>query len=649
MRQVMNISTVNALHTSAETKRDGLHFLPEDLGQLQALGHSVRLEFRKTWLRIDAAALARHPLSQGEFLVMLSDMSSHAPQHLALQAEPDTTKLLILRVEDWERVPLRNTDTSENFLRCAILGSFNKDLLDEQAPWAFTSQISVHMNAESFKAFVPSPQVLQGLVNGTLRTKGLLDFGKLRYNEQIDWRKHAISTRIGMYDMVGKRSAMLGKTRLGKSNIVKLIAQGILDYTRETNNVGQLLFDVSGEYSNTNPTNGEITLASHNKERCTSYFLTARQGNKDGRLLRFNFYQTPTQALEVMQELLPPQVVELPSVRSFLTCRLSNMVFDEHDTETSKHKQLRKIMLYWAVLDAGGFPYDAERTKAWLLSLGFAAPFNPSFSANLRQAAYQAIHNTPAVAVPSTMAALLVEINTIARFRQIYTNDPNLMVQGRPLFDSEEVILMNFLCSEEGGSGSQGPSQLRTCLPYHSAIAEDFIHQILTSLNLGRTVIIDLSNALERVVQFFAEKLCLAIFAEQEHKFNQNALTGRYVQIYFEEAHTIFPMQGTLMTNVYARFAKEGAKFHIGIAYATQSPSTINPDLLAQTENFFIGHLSSQKEVNCLSEMQVAFQGCENAIRFNRTPGLILMLTQSHRYVVPMQAHLYDGRSLMLS
>ena len=68
-----------------------------------------------------------------------------------------------------------------------------------------------------------------------------------------------------------------------------------------------------------------------------------------------------------------------------------------------------------------------------------------------------------------------------------------------------------------------------------------------------------------------------------------------------------------------------------------------------QTENFFIGHLSSQKEVDALCHLQVAFQGCENAIRFNRTPGLMQVLTQSHRYVVPMQAQLFDGRKLMVS
>ena len=245
----------------------------------------------------------------------------------------------------------------------------------------------------------------------------------------------------------------------------------------------------------------------------------------------------------------------------------------------------------------------------------------------------------------ANMATLMYEINTIAKFRTIYDNDPNLMLNGRPVFDSEEDIIMQFLCS---GSG-QGPYQLRTCLPYHSPYAEDFMVQILTALDLGGTVIVDLSNAPDKVVRYFAQKLCLAIFAEQEHKFKMNALSGRYVQIYFEEAHTIFPLQDTAMTHVYARFAKEGAKFHIGIAYATQSPTTINPDLLAQTENFFIGHLSSQKEVDALCNLQVAFQGCENAIRFNRTPGLMQVLTQSHRYVVPMQAQLFDGRKLMVT
>jgi hypothetical protein len=87
------------------------------------------------------------------------------------------------------------------------------------------------------------------------------------------------------------------------------------------------------------------------------------------------------------------------------------------------------------------------------------------------------------------------------------------------------------------------------------------------------------------------------------------------------------------MNSVYARFAKEGAKFHIGIVYATQSPAPCCPICWRRPKTFLSGHLSSQIEVETLCQLQLAFQGCENAIRYNRTPGLVQMLTHSHRFV----------------
>jgi hypothetical protein len=637
------MATTSFAQLRAAPVQDGLRFSAADLEKMPLMGVGCQLQFRQVWVDIHEGALAQHPISQNEFLVLLATEASQQPSDTSQAVNMLLHQLVVVRVEDWEVIRPALPNGHTHVLRCAILGSFNQ-APNPEAPWGFTSQISLHKPASAFRVYAPSPKVLQGLVNGTLPPQGLMDFGRLRYNEQSDWGKQAIYTRINIKDMVTKRTAMLGKTRLGKSNVVKLIAQGMLDYTATTQNVGQLLFDVSGEYSNTNPPEGEITLASHNRGRCIAYFLTERQGNADGRLLRFNFFQTPAQTLDVMRELLPPVVAESESVRGVLTCRMADLAPVPHESEVTRLKHLRKVMLLWAVLDAAGFAYHPEHLKSWLDSLGFATPYNPGFSMGLRQAAYQAIHNHPAPAVPNTMANLIVEMNTLARFRLTYANDPHLTAQGRPVFDNEENILMRFLCAE----GGQGPYQLRSCLPYHSPIAEDFTQHILSSLDEGRTVIVDLSNAPDRVVRYFAQKMCMAIFAEQEHKFNLNSLAGRYIQIFFEEAHDIFPIQGSLMTNVYSRFAKEGAKFHIGIAYATQSPTTINPDLLAQTENFFIGHMSSQKEVDCICELQVAFQGCENAIRFNRTPGLMQVLTQSHRYVVPMQANLYDGRQLLV-
>ena len=169
-------------------------------------------------------------------------------------------------------------------------------------------------------------------------------------------------------------------------------------------------------------------------------------------------------------------------------------------------------------------------------------------------------------------------------------------------------------------------------------------HDILEALAQSKTVVLNLGSANEQIIRYFSKSLCLSIFHAQERKFVNNQLDGHYVQIYFEEAHMIFPPNQGNVINVYSRFAKEGAKFNIGIVYCTQSPTTVNMDLLSQTENFFIGHLASRNETDYLSAVQVAFQGCEDQIMRSRTPGFMQMLTHSHRYVVPVQMRMYDGK-----
>ena len=114
------------------------------------------------------------------------------------------------------------------------------------------------------------------------------------------------------------------------------------------------------------------------------------------------------------------------------------------------------------------------------------------------------------------------------------------------------------------------------------------------------------------------------------------------MQLYFEEAHNLFPRDDKDMTGVYARFAKEGAKFHIGMVYSTQSPSTVNKELLAQTENFFIAHISSQDEANALAKLQVQYDGLQQDILRTRTPGYMRILTFSHRFAMPVQVNRFE-------
>ena len=301
---------------------------------------------------------------------------------------------------------------------------------------------------------------------------------------------------------------------------------------------------------------------------------------------------------------------------------------------------MRKIQFYWAILGKAGFPVDERRLQAFNLGGDNARGFSPHFSKGLREAAYSHAGIDPVpVAHPHKLSSLIAELEVVAGFALEKPKDKALKSTGSgdPILDPEDLALLKFFAS----SGA-GPTMLRPYITLHDPDATDFTAEILDQLDAGKTVILDLGNATDTVRRYFADMLSKAVFGHQESKFVSNKLGKHYVQLYFEEAHNLFPVDDKDLTGVYARFAKEGAKFHIGMVYSTQSPSTINRELLAQTENFFVGHMSSQDETKALSRVQIAFAGHEQDILRAKTPGFMRMLTMSHRFVVPIQAKKYE-------
>src|SRR6516165_986114 len=108
-----------------------------------------------------------------------------------------------------------------------------------------------------------------------------------------------IPTRISMMDFKGCRTAMFGKTRLGKSNVVKLIAQGMLEATKDDKTVGQLIFDINGEYANDNPQDDNASIRSAYADRCQVFALTLRP-ETPSKPLRLNFYEQPDSCIEIL-------------------------------------------------------------------------------------------------------------------------------------------------------------------------------------------------------------------------------------------------------------------------------------------------------------------------------------------------------------
>ena len=159
----------------------------------------------------------------------------------------------------------------------------------------------------------------------------------------------------------------------------------------------------------------------------------------------------------------------------------------------------------------------------------------------------------------------------------------------------------------------------------------------------GRTVFVDLSMGDEKVRKSLAERISQTLLASQMQRFNLNDLGDTFVILYFEEAHNLFPKTDTEVgTDVYNKLAKEGAKFHISMVYATQSMSTLSPDLLKNTENFIVTHLDDDREVKEL-EHKRAFRDIASDVERITSKGYVRMKTLSLPFALPVQIRKFVG------
>ncbi|TNJ54099.1 DUF87 domain-containing protein [Paenibacillus hemerocallicola] len=619
------------------------------LDKMRFVGYVLELGYEKAKIiTSDPYKIAVGGIPRGSFLIMTPNNLGNLPPHFTL-----------LRVTGVTTTPLSNQVQQTYFelhkksmpeldvwtqgelqwgaLECDVLGMFYPSPTD-QKQLAFSGDVNNVVSAHRYKVYSPDETLLNLIVNGMVKSEHQFELGTLRTmeNQLANNEGNRISVKISMKDFKGSRTSMFGKTRLGKSNVVKLIAQGIIEATANDNSVGQVIFDINGEYANDNPQDGNKSIRSAYTERCEVYALTERP-NTPSKPLRLNFYEQPDSCMNVLASMLQQDSQSSNYIKAFYSVQLPSVESISKLGFNEKTRPIRKIQYYWAVLKKAGFPVDEQR----LLSLGLNSKntkkFDPHFTDILREDVYKGKKKPDR---PSTLDELVKELQAVTEYRRNNPTSEHLTSSsGNALFDADDIALLDFLSPATGS----GPSVLRDYIKYHSPRAGDFLKEILALLDMGKTIILDLGNATDEIRRYFSDMLSRAIFAHQEQKFVTNSLNNHYIQIYFEEAHNLFPTNDKDLTGVYSRFAKEGAKFHIGMVYSTQSPSTINKELLAQTENFFVGHLSSIDETKALSKVQIAFLGIEEDILRSKTPGYMRMLTISHRFVIPVQANRFEA------
>jgi hypothetical protein len=511
-------------------------------------------------------------------------------------------------------------------LKTAVLGMFYPHPFRSEAV-EFSGDLNNFVSAHKYRVFAPNDKLLALITNALVPEENRFCLGQLRLTEcRLPLPTNPppdVKVFVSTADFMGARTAMFGKTRLGKSNVIKLIAQSLIETTEQKLNVGQVIFDINGEYANDNPWDDSRSLRSAYPNRCVVYALTAKP-ETPSRPLKLNFYEHPERAHRVLADLLADAGRNSIYIKAFCSAGVPSLADLADLQPNEKLRAKRRILMYWAILRKAGYKAGKQ--------LPFSS-LDPELSSNLRQT----IYNGQSPPQLQTLDGLVTEFEKLQDF--LKANPTSNLLQsssgsGRALFESDEKALLEFLKPSLGA----GVAIIQPYRIYHDPDAGNFIQEIIQLVDQGQTAILDLGNANPEVMSYFSEELSAEIFKHQVDKFTSNKLGDHFVQLYFEEAHNLFPPDEKDTIDIYRRLAKEGAKYHIGMVYATQSVTSINRDLLAQTENFFVAHLSSQDQVNALARVNIEYDSLKDDIMRAKTPGYIRMLTKSHRFVVSMQA-----------
>jgi hypothetical protein len=577
--------------------------------------------------------------------------------------------------QHWDDVGSMDLRTKNLFsfagVQCRIIGTFfleeNHQNSDAPLNWKFGSDISNYYPNRGLKVYKPNGKALEQIVNysdpSTIQERAeqygeteKVKLGNVRYAstnrkyQQID----DVPVYIHPTDLLSQKSALFGMTRTGKSNTTKIIAKSVFELRKPNNKkplrIGQIIFDPNGEYANENvqDIDGEgnpnalknvwkLIPDSKKENEVVTYGITSHPNDPDRILMLLNFYLDENLQIgkEIIDSVLTDDTAKF--IKNFVQVRFDIPSLEDRSATTRYN---RRVLVYRALLYKAGFPVPSTikpNTKGLFgkTLIDFLkrdiSPNSPQYNSIAEKLSQEtAITWTVMVQICEGLAEYIVD--TKSNYTQFEAEYIKTSSTGDNWADDNLCKILTMF------SYTNGSRQIGKVKDQHSEnTKEDYAEEIYKHLKSGKLVIIDQAVGEQELNKSSAERIMTKIFKENQRYFIKGEENIPEILVYIEEAHTNLPAEKDQDTsNIWVKTAKEGAKYHIGMVYATQEVSSIQKNILKNTSNWFISHLNNTDETKELCKFY-DFADFEPSIRRAQDKGFLRVKTLSNSFVVPVQ------------
>ncbi|MBK3813363.1 DUF87 domain-containing protein [Paraburkholderia aspalathi] len=561
--------------------------------------------------------------------------------------------------------PITAVELQAGGLRCSVLGTF---YVDDEANLRLGSDIENFMTLSRLRAYKPRGEALAKIVNhvnpevrakareealkaGFKAAPSPIHIGSVRYTSTARMQRGGgeplVPVMIHPTDFLSRRTAVLGMTRTGKSNTVKTTVSAVaLAAMTDGIKVGQLIFDINGEYANANHQDDGSSIADVFPQQTVRYRALATPGFED---LRGNFYNDCDQALNLIQSLFKSE--KSPFSGQDLDAFLSSTLEEPDKSDRSEHTRWKRHRaVFQCILHRAGFSSPQGLTVEVPVAVALT-----------KQIEAWAQAQTPAVMVPVPASAnvslpeacawfeFVRQVNLAIKEDQAEQRVPTIglvsSTPGNSWVDPTLEAFLNMLAREtsrkQNFGGWRAVQKYKT---YHSSRrTTDVTNEVMSHLDAGRIVILDLSAGPVEIRTVLSERIARQIFERQMNTMHRGE-TPKNVVLYVEEAHNIIGKRADL-TETWPRIAKEGAKARIAFVYATQEPSSVHPNILANTENWFVTHLNNDDELKTLAKFY-DFSDFIASLKAAQDVGFARIKTLSAPFVIPTQIQRFSPNEI---